>query len=55
MGGSRLRARTRPVIALVTGDDFPDLYEDDLLLVAALDEIGIVSRPAVWSDPASTG
>jgi glutathione synthase/RimK-type ligase-like ATP-grasp enzyme len=39
-------------VALVTSDDFPDLYEDDLLLVAALDEIGIDSRPAVWSDAA---
>ena len=28
----------------------PHLYEDDLLLVAALDEIGIDSQPAIWSD-----
>jgi len=44
--------RTRPRLALVTSEEFPNLYEDDLLLVKALDEIGIDSRPAVWSDPA---
>jgi glutathione synthase/RimK-type ligase-like ATP-grasp enzyme len=43
-------ARARPRVALVTSDTFPVLYEDDLLLVAALDEIGIDSRPAIWSD-----
>jgi glutathione synthase/RimK-type ligase-like ATP-grasp enzyme len=37
-------------VALVTCEDFQNLYEDDLLLVAALDEIGIASRPVVWSD-----
>ena len=40
----------RPRVALVTSEDWPHLYEDDLLLVDALDEIGIESRPAVWSD-----
>ena len=35
----------------MTCDRFPDLYEDDLLLVAALDAIGIDSQPASWSDP----
>ncbi len=38
-------------IALVTCDKFPQLYEDDHLLVAALDKLGIASRPAIWSDP----
>lgn len=37
-------------VALITCDDFANLYEDDLLLVTALDEIGIDSRPAIWSD-----
>jgi glutathione synthase/RimK-type ligase-like ATP-grasp enzyme len=37
-------------VALVTSEAWPNLYEDDLLLVAALDAIGIESRPAVWSD-----
>jgi glutathione synthase/RimK-type ligase-like ATP-grasp enzyme len=40
----------RPHIALVTSEALPQLYEDDHLLVTALDEIGIDSRPAVWSD-----
>ncbi len=42
--------RARPHVALVTSEALPHLYEDDLLLVAALDEIGIDSRPAIWSD-----
>jgi glutathione synthase/RimK-type ligase-like ATP-grasp enzyme len=37
-------------VALVTSETFPDLYQDDLHLVAALDQIGIDSRPAIWSD-----
>ncbi len=41
----------RPRVALVTSSAFPHLYEDDLLLVAALEEISVDSRPAVWSDP----
>ncbi|HXS10445.1 MAG TPA: hypothetical protein VN852_10685 [Candidatus Krumholzibacteria bacterium] len=40
-----------PLVALVTSDEWPHLYEDDHLLVRALDAIGIESRPAVWSDP----
>ncbi|HET6348029.1 MAG TPA: hypothetical protein VFH88_03000 [Candidatus Krumholzibacteria bacterium] len=40
----------RPCVALVTSDALPHLYEDDHLLVTALDRIGIDSRPAVWSD-----
>ena len=42
----------KPCVGLVTSEEFPNLYTDDLLLVAALDELGIGSRPLVWSDPA---
>ncbi|MCE9577437.1 MAG: hypothetical protein K8W52_30090 [Deltaproteobacteria bacterium] len=41
-----------PCVALVTCDAFPNLYEDDHLLVRALDAIGVTSRPVSWSDPA---
>lgn len=44
------RPCARPLVALVTCEAFPHLYEDDLLLVTALGEIGIDSRPAIWSD-----
>ena len=37
-------------MALVTSQAFPELYEDDHLLVHALADIGIASAPAVWSD-----
>src|SRR5271163_3615625 len=37
-------------VALVTCEAFPQLYEDDLLLKAALQEIGIAGVPSVWSD-----
>jgi glutathione synthase/RimK-type ligase-like ATP-grasp enzyme len=37
-------------VALLTCDKFPDLYEDDHLLVAALKDIGIEPVPAIWSD-----
>ncbi len=40
----------RPRVALVTSEAFPNLFEDDLLLARALEEIGIASRPTVWSD-----
>lgn len=40
--------RTR--VALVTCEAFAKLYEDDLLLVDALTELGVESTPAVWSD-----
>ncbi|MBL0177433.1 MAG: hypothetical protein IPP94_19695 [Ignavibacteria bacterium] len=40
------------VLALVTCDAYPDLYEDDLLLVDALEQLGIESIPAIWSDAA---
>lgn len=37
-------------VALVTSDALPLLHDDDRLLVPALGELGIVARPAVWSD-----
>jgi len=40
----------RPRVALVTCDALRNLFEDDRLLVGALDAIGIRSVPAVWSD-----
>ena len=48
MKGTSSRARKR--VALVTSEAFPNLYEDDRLLAAALADIGIASAPAVWSD-----
>jgi len=37
-------------VALVTSEAFANLYEDDHLLVGALEDIGIAAVPAVWSD-----
>jgi hypothetical protein len=37
-------------VALVTCAALPQLYEDDLLLARALEELGIGAVPAVWSD-----
>ena len=37
-------------VALVTSEGYATLYEDDRLLVTALEDIGIASVPAVWSD-----
>jgi glutathione synthase/RimK-type ligase-like ATP-grasp enzyme len=42
--------RPRPHVALVTSQALAQLYEDDLLLVTALGEIGIDASPAIWSD-----
>jgi glutathione synthase/RimK-type ligase-like ATP-grasp enzyme len=39
----------RPRVALVTCEEFAHLYVDDLLLVSALEEIGVSAVPAVWS------
>lgn len=36
--------------ALVTCAAYPQLYEDDLLLVPELEKLGISAVPAVWSD-----
>ncbi len=49
--GKEYRVKESKGVALVTCEDWPHLYEDDLLLVKALNAIGIESRPAVWSDP----
>ena len=38
-----------PRVALVTSEALSGLYEDDLLLVSALEDIGITAVPAVWS------
>ena len=40
---------TKPRVALVTCEKFSNLYDDDLLLVSALEEVGISGVPAVWS------
>lgn len=37
--------------ALVSSEAHPDLYDDDLPLVAALEALGITAQPAIWSDP----
>lgn len=42
---------SRPHVALITSEGFPDLYEDDHPLLPALDAIGIDARPTIWSDP----
>ncbi len=39
----------KPRVALVTCENYPDLYEDDLLLARALEAIGVSPVPAVWS------
>ena len=39
----------KPRVALITSEKFSDLYPDDLLLVTALEEMGITAVPAVWS------
>jgi glutathione synthase/RimK-type ligase-like ATP-grasp enzyme len=42
----------QPRVALVTCAAYPNLFEDDLLLAKALEQIGISAFPAVWSDAA---
>jgi len=44
------KSGAKPHVALVTSEALPKLYEDDLLLVTALEEIGIDSSAAIWSD-----
>ncbi len=39
-------------VALVTCAAYPNLFEDDLLLAWALEDLGISAIPAVWSDAA---
>ena len=38
-------------VALITSEGFATLYEDDLLLIPALAELGVDAVPAVWSRP----
>lgn len=40
----------QPRVALVTCAAFANLYEDDLLLARALEQLGISAIPTVWSD-----
>jgi glutathione synthase/RimK-type ligase-like ATP-grasp enzyme len=41
-----------PRVALVTCAAYPDLFEDDLLLAKALEQLGISPIPEIWSDAA---
>ena len=43
------QASIKPRVALVTCEEFSGLYPDDLLLVPALEELGVSAVPAVWS------
>jgi hypothetical protein len=38
-------------VLLATGDEWPDLHPDELLLVDALADRGLRADPAVWTDP----
>ncbi len=40
----------KPRIALVTCDAWPQLYDDDALLLQALADIDVDATPAIWSD-----
>jgi glutathione synthase/RimK-type ligase-like ATP-grasp enzyme len=40
-----------PRVALVTCAAYPDLFEDDLPLARALEDLGITPVPAIWDDP----
>lgn len=42
----------RPRVALATFTGFPQLWDDDRLLLGPLDALGIDAEPAVWDDPA---
>ena len=41
--------KQKPRVALITSVELSGLYADDLLLVPALEEIGVSAVPAVWS------
>jgi glutathione synthase/RimK-type ligase-like ATP-grasp enzyme len=45
-------ATVQPRVALVTCAAYPNLFEDDLPLARALEQLGISAIPAVWSDAA---
>lgn len=49
-GGADALPDAHNKVALLTCNAFPGLYEDDLLLLNALTDIGIEAVPAVWSD-----
>src|SRR5580700_5463687 len=42
----------RPLVALAAAPAYPDLVEEGPLILAALEEVGVDARTAVWSDPA---
>lgn len=44
--------RARPRVALATFTGFPQLWDDDRLLLGPLDVLGIDAQPTVWDDPA---
>jgi glutathione synthase/RimK-type ligase-like ATP-grasp enzyme len=41
----------RPLVALAAAPEYPDLVEEGPLILAALEDIGVDARAAVWSDP----
>jgi glutathione synthase/RimK-type ligase-like ATP-grasp enzyme len=41
----------QPRVALVTCAEYPNLFEDDLLLARELEALGITPVPAIWDDP----
>ena len=41
----------RPLVALAAAPEYPDLVEEGPLILAALEEVGVDARTAVWSDP----
>jgi glutathione synthase/RimK-type ligase-like ATP-grasp enzyme len=45
-------AMAQPRVALVTCAAYPNLFDDDLLLARALEELGISPVPAIWNDNA---
>ena len=51
MTGSRATA-ARPLVALATSPQFPDLLEEGPLLRGALARVGVDAQTTVWSDPA---
>ena len=46
-----MSAARSPRIAVTACEWFPDLHDDWPLLRAALEDVGVDARPAVWSDP----
>lgn len=43
---------SQPRVALVTCAEYPNLFEDDLLLARELERLGITPVPAIWDDSA---